>query len=175
MKIIMRNICILALEEKTLLRDCIILNLSEEDLLSLFFFFYQWTIDLTTKFNWLFDFFISLYKPEISKCYLNFKHPRNLAILIVSHYRSLLPYLLLWRLLDLSSNNSMLWRYFYSVNEDCCMICNHATVIACLSGQTNIGTIYTSTMGQRWMASLAWSMAIYPSSYSLYCLPDGRA
>ena len=37
MKIIMRNICILALEEKTLLRDCIILNLSEEDLLSLFF------------------------------------------------------------------------------------------------------------------------------------------
>jgi hypothetical protein len=174
MKIIMRNICILALEEKTLLRDCIILNLSEEDLLSLFFFF-QWTIDLTTKFNWLFDFFISLYKPEISKCYLNFKHPRNLAILIVSHYRSLLPYLLLWRLLDLSSNNSMLWRYFYSVNEDCCMICNHAAVIACLSGQTNIGTIYTSTMGQRWMASLAWSMAIYPSSYSLYCLPDGRA
>lgn len=39
-------------------------------------------------------------------------------------------------------------------------------------GQTNIRSIYSSKLGQRWMAPISWSMAVYSSANSLHCVLD---
>jgi hypothetical protein len=44
-----------------------------------------------------------------------------------------------------------------------------------LPGEKNVRSIHASSVGQRWVASVAGSMAIYSSPKSLHCIFDCRA